>query len=59
MTIDYWYSNRKAAFADCTFYPADGVYRGNIYNSSGKPIGDYSSKNSVEVEKHFPGIFGN
>ena len=58
MKIDLWYKNEKIVFADCFFYPNSGEYRGNLYNESGKAIGDYSSKNSVEIEKRFPGIFG-
>ena len=58
MKIDIWYKGEQVAAADCTFYPGDCEYRGNLYNASGRIIGDYSSKNSVEIEKHFPGIFG-
>lgn len=58
MIIDKWYKEEKIAFADCYFYPEEGVYRGNLYNAAGKIIGDYSSKNSIEIEKRFPGIFG-
>lgn len=59
MKIDYWYKDgRHAAYADCTFYPNDGVYRGNVYDANGNIIGDYVSRNSIEIEKHFPGIFG-
>ena len=61
--IDYWYKNgrearKKIAFADCFFYPNEGVYRGNIYNSEKDAIGDYISDDSVEIERRFPGIFG-
>lgn len=60
MRIDYWYHNgRSAAYADCYFYPAEGVYRGNIYDKHGNIIGDYTSSDSTEIEKRFPGIFGN
>lgn len=61
--IDYWYKDgRKArkeiAFVDCFFYPNEGLYRGNLFNSNKKAIGDFTSDNSAEIEKHFPGIFG-
>lgn len=61
--IDYWYKDgRKAqkeiAFADCFFYPNSGHYAGNIYNKDGDIIGDYTSDNSIEIGKRFPGIFG-
>lgn len=59
MRIDLWYPGQeKAAYADCFFYPNDGIYRGNLYNADGKPIGDYSCRDSVEIERRFPGIFG-
>ena len=59
MRIDYWYNDRrKAAYADCFFYPNEGVYRGNVYDSDGNMIGDYTASDSVEIEKRFPGIFG-
>lgn len=58
MKIDRWYQSERIAYADCYFYPNDGVYRGNLYNAEGKIIGDYVCKDSVEIEKHFPGIFG-
>lgn len=59
MRIDYWYSDRRdVAFATCVFYPNDCIYRGNIYDAYGNAIGDYSCRDSVEIEKHSPGIFG-
>lgn len=58
MKIDIWYQNESVSFADCFFYPNSGEYRGNLYNKDGKAIGDYVSKNSVEIEKRFPGMFG-
>ena len=58
MNIDYWYKNERAAKADCFFYPNECIYRGNLYNKDGKIIGDFSSRDSVEIEKRFPGIFG-
>lgn len=58
MIIDKWYEGERIAHADCYFYPENGIYRGNLYNENGKIIGDYSSKSSIEIEKRFPGIFG-
>ena len=59
MKIDYWYKDgRRAAYADCFFYPNEGVYSGNVYDSDGNMIGDYTASDSVEIEKRFPGIFG-
>ena len=59
MKIDLWYPGEKIVYADCFFYPNDCVYRGNVYNEHGKPVGDYFARDSVEIEKRFPGIFGN
>ena len=58
MTIDKWYKNEKIARADCYFYPNFGMYRGNLYNRDGKIIGDFPGRDSTEIEKRFPGIFG-
>lgn len=57
MKIDLWYKDEEVAFVDCTFYDRDCEYRGNLYNKDGRPIGDFSSKNSTEIERRFPGIF--
>lgn len=60
MIIDFWYGDTKkdVAGASCTFYPNAGEYRGNLYDEHGETIGDYTSRDSVEIERHFPGIFG-
>lgn len=56
--IDYWYKDgRRAVFADCFFYPNEGVYRGNVYDRDGNIIGDYTATDSVEIGRRFPGIF--
>lgn len=57
MKLDIWYQGETIAAADCVFYPNDFIYRGNLYNAEGRIIGDYSSRDSVEIEKRFPGIF--
>ena len=59
MNIDLWYKGEKIARIDCYFYPESGIYRGNLYNANGRIIGDFSARDSVEIEKRFPGIFGN
>jgi len=58
--IDYWYDLRKkdADAVTVTFYPGDGVYRGNLYKA-GRSFADFTCDDSVELEKKFPGIFGN
>lgn len=60
MKIDFWYGNTRKdiAAADCFFYENDCVYRGNVYDETGKAVGDFSTADSLEVEKAFPGIFG-
>ena len=61
MKIDYWYGDGRknpAINADCTLYPNEGIYRGNVYDAEGNIIGDYTSADSVEIEERFPGIFG-
>lgn len=60
MFIDFWYGNTKSdiAYADCFFYPNNGYYSGNVYDKNGKPIGDYTEKDSAIIETEFPGIFG-
>lgn len=58
MKIDLWSKDEKAAFVSCFFYPNDGEYRGNLYNKDGKAIGGFSARDSVEIERRFPGIFG-
>lgn len=52
--IDMWYgdSYAKADKIDITFYPNEGLYRGNIYKD-GKIIGDYACNDSVKLEKTF------
>ncbi len=57
MKIDVWYPGEQIAGASVTFYPNDCEYRGNLYNAAGRIIGDFSSRNSVEIERRFPGIF--
>lgn len=61
LVIDMWYGDKfepKKYAADDSFYGNDGEYRGNIYDNTGKPIGDYRSDNSVLIEKNFLIDFG-
>lgn len=60
LKIDYWYTDGRkapAVYATATFYPNDGIWRGNVFNADGEMIGDYYSDNSVEIAQRFPGIF--
>ena len=43
--IDYWYKNgrearKEIAFVNVSFYPNEGLYRGNLFDSNKKAIGD-------------------
>lgn len=57
--IDYWYGHKhepQKYYADAQFYPHSSFgycYRGNIYDETGKAIGDYATNNSVWIEKNF------
>lgn len=53
--LDMWYGDKKegADKIDISFYPGDGVYRGNIWKD-GRMIGDYACNDSVTLEKLFP-----
>lgn len=62
MMIDYWYSEKqqphkpKQYYADASFYPSGSFgysYRGNIYNSERKMIGDYGTNDSAVIENNF------
>lgn len=56
MCVDFWYGNTFADVADidCFFYPNAGTYRGNMYDATGKIIGDYSTRDSMKVSAAFP-----
>jgi len=58
MIIDMWYGNKveECDGIDVFFYPNGCIYRGNIY-LKGKPIGDFSTTDSIEIEKTFKGKF--
>lgn len=43
----------------CYFNDLNCNYWGYLYNSKNEIIGDYNTTDSVELEKAFPGIFGN
>ena len=55
MFVDFWYNNTLNDVKKITvfFSDLDAVYRGNMYDKTGKCIGDYYTKNSVEIEKKF------
>lgn len=60
MKIDMWYGDKisDVAYISCFFYDCDCEYRGNLYNRFGKMIGDYSTKDSTEIEHRFNYDFG-
>lgn len=57
--FDFWYNDTLETItgASASFYPNEGIYRGNLFKD-GRIVGDYVSDNSVEIEDTFPGIFG-
>lgn len=59
MKFDFWYNHtlKDVYKVDCYFYPNNGYYAGNMYDKNGKVIGDFTSPDSVTIEKYFPGIF--
>lgn len=54
MIIDLWYNDTLEDVTKVTrsFSDTDCIYRGNLYNGN-RIIGDYSSRDSVEIEKTF------
>ena len=54
MNLDFWYNDKIQEVDRITIYfsDADSIYRGNMYKA-GKIIGDFSSPDSVEIEKTF------
>ena len=59
MKIDFWNNEntlKDVMKIDCFFYPNNGYYAGNMYDKTGKMIGDYLTYNSLEIEKTFPGL---
>lgn len=58
MRIDFWYGNtlKDVKRIDAFFSDVDFVYRGNMYDTNGKIIGDYSTKDSCEIAKTFHAI---
>ena len=57
--IDMWYGAKfapKKFHADATFYPHGSFgycYRGNIYDDTGKRVGDYGANDSAWIEDNF------
>lgn len=61
LVIDMWYGDTfepKKYEADDSFYDNDGEYRGNIYDETGKLVGDYHTDSSVLIEENFLIDFG-
>ena len=55
MKIDLWYGDKisDVAFISCSFSDCDCIYRGNLFDKDKRIIGDYSTHDSVEIEKQF------
>ena len=60
LVVDMWYGDKfvPKKFGADAFVSGSGEYHGNIYDETGKAIGDYRSDNSVLVEKNFLIDFG-
>lgn len=54
VNIDFWYNNtlKELTAISCSFYPSEGIYRGNVYINN-KRVGDFSASDSVAIEKAF------
>lgn len=59
MKIDMWYDDKFVPgkyHADAWFHPHGSfgyAYRGNIFDDTGKIVGDYACNDSVEIGKLF------
>ena len=55
MIIDMWNNHkfREVKSFDSFFYPNDTIYRGNLYNKNRQIIGDYATRDSLEIERRF------
>lgn len=56
LRVDMWYGHEfeaKKYGADAYFSDCDCVYRGNIFDDTGKMIGDYETTDSVWIEQNF------
>lgn len=54
--VDMWYGDEfvsKKYYADCFFSDLDFQYRGNIYDETGKIIGDYATNKASWVQEKF------
>ena len=52
--VDMWHGGPflgKMYYADAYFSDIDCVYRGNIYDESGRAIGDYESRVYLKTQK--------
>ena len=61
LKIDLWYNNNVSDInyiGNINFNDMDCNYRGHIFAENGRLIGDFCCDNSVELEKRFPGCFG-
>ena len=56
MRFDFWYGNTIADVAqiDCFFSDVDCIYRGNMYDKTGAAIGDYNTRDSLQISTAFP-----
>ena len=55
MRLDFWYGDslKDVAKVNCNFNDCDCEWRGQMFNTNGDIIGDYSTSDSSEIEKIF------
>lgn len=61
LKIDLWYNDNISDISyigNITFNDIDCNYRGHVFTEKGRLIGDFTCNDSVELEKRFPGCFG-
>lgn len=53
--LDFWYGDKviDVARISCSWSCADCVYRGNMWDASGRIIGDYMTTDSLQIERTF------
>ena len=58
MVIDFLHGESKKDVSGISVWFSDSrcVYWGYLYNASGAIIGDFTAKDSVSIEKSFPGL---
>jgi len=55
INLDFWYCGclEDVVKVTCSFSDCDCIYRGWMINAEGDIIGDYSTSDSLEIERTF------